>query len=87
MIEIIGILAAGILAGRFFRRYSWPLKAASLVTATVCVLIFVLGFSVGADTPVHAGLFYLLSDAVSLTVLGLGGSFAGVWILRRFVTR
>ena len=87
MIEIIGILAAGIIAGRILRMYSWPAKFAGLVAVTVCALIFVLGYSVGAGTTSGTAMLPVVGEAISLTLLGLSGSFAGVWFLKRFLMK
>ena len=79
MIEIIGILAVGILVGRIWRSNAWPSKIAGLVTVTVCILVFVLGFTVGAAPAVNNDLPGVLADAVTLTALGLAGSFTAVY--------
>lgn len=87
MFEIIGILAVGIIAGRILRSNTWPAKIAGLVTVTVCILVFVLGFTVGAAPAVNNDLLGVMADAVTLTALGLAGSFAAVFILKKSLRR
>ena len=60
MIEIIAILVCGVLLGRLLSSVKAVKKFAEGMSYTVWILIFVLGYSVGADSYVMGNIQLLL---------------------------
>lgn len=85
MLEIIGILLGGIIIGRLLRNISYIGKIGNLATLTVCILIFVLGISVGSNESVITEFHSVAIIAVVLGVCGIAGSIAGVALLSRLL--
>lgn len=78
MLEILLLFAAGILLGRLFRGYKLFNFFSKYVSLTICLLIFVLGFSVGSNDAVIDELDKVLTTSVVLSVCGFIGSVSAV---------
>lgn len=85
MLEIIVILLIGIILGRIFSRLKSTRKLAEGMSVTVWMLIFALGFSVGADSAVMNRIPALGTDALVIALLATGGSMLTVMAIRKFI--
>ncbi len=83
MLSIILIMIAGIIAGRLLRGCAVVKRFASAVSVTVCLLVAVLGFTVGANREVVDSLATVGVDAVILSLAGVAGSILVVTLIRR----
>ena len=86
MLKLFVVLAAGIALGRLLsgRRLGFVPRA---VTATVWLLLFLLGVEVGADPAVTGSLATLGCTALVLCAGSVAGSIAAAWALWRRVRR
>lgn len=81
MLSIILIMIGGIIAGRLLRGYAVTKLFASAVSVTVCLLVAVLGFTVGANREVVGSLATVGVDALILTLAGVAGSILMVILI------
>lgn len=86
MLKLFVVLAAGVALGRLLsgRRLGFVPRA---VTATVWLLLFLLGVEVGADPAVTGSLATLGCTALVLCAGSVAGSIAAAWALWRRVRR
>ncbi len=86
MLKLFVVLAAGIALGRLLsgRCLGFVPRA---VTATVWLLLFLLGVEVGADPAVTGSLATLGCTALVLCAGSVAGSIAAAWVLWRRVRR
>lgn len=83
MILIIVIMLAGILFGRLTARSKATARFSSAVTLTVCALVGVLGYSIGADPAIMSEIHVIGFRSVLLAVTGTAGAIAGAYLLTR----
>lgn len=87
MIEILLILAAGIALGRIGAKLRLTARIGGAVKWTVCALVAVLGYSIGADSTLAGELPEIGLTGISLAVAGTAGSIIGAMILTRLTGR
>ena len=87
MIEIIAILVCGVLLGRLLSSVKAVKKFAERMSYTVWILIFVLGYSVGADSYVMSNIPSLGVDAITLAALSTAGSILATLLASRFIIK
>lgn len=85
MIEIIAILVCGVLLGRLLSSVKAVKIFAEGMSYTVWILIFVLGYSVGADSYVMGNIPSLGVDAITLAALSTAGSIFATMLVRRYI--
>lgn len=71
MFEIIGLFVFGILIGRLLKNIKVLCRFSSYVNITVCLLIMVLGISVGANE-------YVVSEFKKISIISLILAFGGI---------
>lgn len=88
MVDVMAVLAAGILTGLLLRKRGRFLffagKAAAIV---VFALLFLLGLSVGANKTVLKNLRQVGAHAALITAAGIAGSVLLAAVLSRFLLR
>ncbi len=87
MFEILLILAAGIAIGRIGAKLTITARIGGAVKWTVCGLVGVLGYSIGADSTLAAELPEIGLTGIVLALAGTAGSIAGAMILMRATSR
>lgn len=87
MIEILIILAAGIVLGRCGAKLWVTGRLAGTVKWTVCALVGVLGYSIGADSTLAGALPELGLTGIALAISGTAGSIIGAMTLVRMTRR
>ncbi|MDE5688721.1 MAG: lysine exporter LysO family protein [Paramuribaculum sp.] len=87
MIEIIAILVCGVLLGRLLCSVKGVRKFAEGMSYTVWILIFVLGYSVGADSYVMNNIPSLGVDALILAAFSTAGSILATILVRRYINK
>lgn len=85
MIEIIAILIGGVLLGRLLCSVKGVRKFAEGMSYTVWILIFVLGYCVGADSYVISHIPSLGIDALTLAAFSTAGSIFATILVRRYI--
>ncbi|MDY6292507.1 MAG: LysO family transporter [Bacteroidales bacterium] len=86
MLQIILIMAAGIVAGWLLRRHQFKWINA-LLMVLVWALLFFLGVEVGENDNVLNSLNKLGLEALLLSIAGTAGSIALAWALWKAIKR
>ena len=81
MYLIISILFVGILFGYLFRKMKMLQKLSASIRVTICLLLFLLGFSVGGDPEIMRHLPTLGGQALLLAFAGTLGSVLAAWVV------
>lgn len=86
MLQIISIMAAGIVAGWLLRKrtFKW---LDTLLIVLVWALLFFLGVEAGENPAVIKGLKDLGLEALLLSIAGTAGSIAAAWALWKIIKR
>ena len=93
MFRIVLLLFAGIGAGYLLRNWSFVARLERGVSLTVWALLFVFGVTIGSNREliVNFGRFGLRKSTSSvyamIACLGVAGSFAAVFVVRRYFFR
>lgn len=74
MFIFISIMAVGTLIGYILRRKKDLSKVSTLIQIVVCLLLFILGVSVGANKLIISNLTYYCEQAAIISILSLTGS-------------
>lgn len=85
MIEILLILACGMIIGRLLRGWQPLVFISRNITVTVCCLVGSLGFIIGADTTLTESLPSIGLTGLILAVAGTAGSILGAMLITRFL--
>lgn len=79
MFIVILIMFVGIGVGYLFRRVEILQKLSTPIFATICVLLFVLGLSVGSNEMVLKNLSTLGAQAFAIALAATSGSILAGW--------
>ena len=80
MFRIVLLLFAGIGAGYLLRNWSFVARLERGVSLTVWALLFVFGVTIGSNRE-------LIANFGRFGCLGVAGSFAAVFVVRRYFFR
>lgn len=80
-------MLAGILAGYAWRNRSFVRSAGKLISVMICVLLFLLGVSVGANRQIVDQVSELGGQALLLSLGATAGSVAAAWGLYRLIRK
>jgi uncharacterized membrane protein YbjE (DUF340 family) len=82
MIQILGILGAGILLGLFIQKRKQLIKINDkLMTWSIFILLFLLGISVGVNDTIVNNLDTIGLKALIITIGAIAGSVLVAWII------
>jgi uncharacterized membrane protein YbjE (DUF340 family) len=84
MFIVIGIMLLGIGVGYILRHVSFLRRLNPVIMITICVLLFVLGLSIGANKMIVNNLTTLGLQAVVLALAGTLGSILAGWGVYHF---
>ena len=84
MFRIVLLLFAGIGAGYLLRNWSFVAKLERGVSLTVWALLFVFGVTIGSNRELIVNFGW---QAAVIACLGVAGSFAAVFVVRRYFFR
>lgn len=74
MFVFISIMACGVLIGYFLRHQTKIHKISSLIHVVVCLLLFLLGLSIGLNRLIIDNLSYFCGQAAVISSLSILGS-------------
>lgn len=77
-------MAFGVLIGYSLRRQSKIKKVQSLIHATVCLLLFLLGVSIGLNQLIIGNLSYFCGQAAVISSLSILGSLFASFLVYQF---
>lgn len=81
MFTFILIMALGAFIGYFLRHQSKIHKVHILIHATICLLLFLLGFSIGLNQLIINNLSYFCGQAAVIASLSILGSLFASFIV------
>lgn len=85
MFTFILIMAFGVFIGYLLRHQSNIHKVSSLIHGTVCLLLFMLGLSIGLNQLIISNLSYFCGQAAVISSLSvLGSLFASLLVYQLF---
>ena len=84
MFRIVLLLFAGIGAGYLLRNWSFVARLERGVSLTVWALLFVFGVTIGSNRELIVNFG---RQAAVIACLGVAGSFAAVFVVRRYFFR
>ena len=84
MFVVISILFLGIGVGYLFRKISLLQHIGQPIQYTICILLFLLGISVGGNPEIVDNLGVLGTQAVLISVASNGGSVVMAWAVYRY---
>lgn len=87
MFKIIGIIVIGVLVGRVFENKLNPKKVSKVLTAIICLLLLVLGVSVGANDDIVSNLDTLGYNALVIALGSVLGSVIIALFLNKIILR
>ena len=87
MLEIIGLLILGIIVGKLLKNNKIVRKFSDCVNLTVCLLVFVLGFTVGGNEKVVGEFGKVIGTSLILGLTGIIGSIFGAYWLGKVINR
>jgi uncharacterized transporter YbjL len=80
MLEILFVMAAGFVAGLLLRKKRQAvLLADKLMFLSICLLLFVLGITIGGDPVILANFPEFGLNAILITIGGVLGSILAAW--------
>ena len=86
MLIIVAIMLCGIAVGYLLR--NWDTRFIShVITALICLLLFLLGIEVGSNPRIVMGMQTLGIEALLLTIGGAVGTTLCAWLLWIYVSR
>ena len=83
MLEIILIMLAGIAAGAVFRRSDVFRHVGRTISATICLMLFLLGISAGSNRIIIENLATIGLEALVISLAGIAGSILAGWFVYR----
>ena len=84
MFIVIGIMILGTGLGYLFRQVTFLQRLSPVIMITICVLLFVLGLSIGANEMIMKNLTTLGLQAFVLAFAGTAGSILAGWGVYHF---
>jgi uncharacterized membrane protein YbjE (DUF340 family) len=84
MFTVIGIMVLGTGLGYMCRKVSFLQRLNPAILITICVLLFVLGLSIGANEMIMNNLTTLGLQALVLSCAGTFGSILAGWAVYHF---
>lgn len=89
MLEIIGLLILGIIVGKLLKNNKIVRKFSDCVNLTVCLLVFVLGFTVGGNEneKVVGEFGKVIGTSLILGLAGIIGSIFGAYWIGKVINR
>lgn len=87
MFKVLILLASGIVLGYVLRRTSLVKKAEKSISATVLLMLFVFGITIGGNSGLVNNLGKYGAQAAILAVAGVAGSVITSYIAYRMITK
>ena len=87
MLEIIGLLILGIIIGKLLKNNKIVRKFSDCVNLTVCLLVFVLGFTVGGNEKVVGEFGKVIGTSLILGLTGIIGSIFGAYWIGKVINK
>lgn len=87
MLEIIGLLILGIIVGKLLKNNKIVKKFSDCVNLTVCLLVLVLGFTVGGNEKVVGEFGKVIGTSLILGLTGIIGSIFGAYWIGKVINR
>ena len=87
MFKVVLIALLGVGVGYMLRRLRWLRHVNVTITLTICLMLFVLGVSVGANEVIVRGAWQLGGTALLISVAAILGSAAAGWLVWHFALR
>jgi Membrane protein of unknown function (DUF340). len=84
MFIVIGIMFGGIAIGYLLRKLAILQKVGKPISYTICLLLFLLGVSVGSNREIIMNLPSLGGQALLLATAGTLGSVLAGWLVYTF---
>lgn len=85
MFKVIAIMLTGILVGYLLRNRSFVRYTGKLISATIFLLLFLLGIAVGTNRQIVDNLSVLGLQALVLSFSAVLGSVVCAWAVYRFL--
>lgn len=85
MFTVILITLCGVAVGYLLRNLHWLRHVNITITLTICVMLFVLGISVGENPLIVKHFAHLGGVALAITIAAMLGSAIGGWLVWRYV--
>ena len=86
MLEILGLMAAGILAGRLLRKRQKVVSIVErLILVSIFLLLFFLGASIGSDQAIVDALDTIGLNALITATGSVAGSLVAAWLLWKYL--
>lgn len=85
MFKIIGIIIAGVLVGRIFDSKIKPKQVSVVLTVIICLLLLILGISVGANDNIISNLGTLGYNALIIALGSVLGSVIIALLLNKVI--
>lgn len=86
MLEILGLMAAGILAGRLLRKRQKVVSIVErLILVSIFLLLFFLGASIGSDRAIVDALDTIGLNALITATGSVAGSLVAAWLLWKYL--
>lgn len=87
MFTVIGIMFGGIALGYLLRKKEILRKIGKPISYTICLLLFMLGVSVGSNREIVQNLPSLGGQALLLAFAGTLGSVVVAWVVAKLFFR
>lgn len=84
MLIFLSIMAVGAVMGYFFRDFGPIRKIPKLIHAIICLLLFLLGISVGLNKMIIENISYFCGQAAVISSLSILGSMLVSMLLYHF---
>lgn len=87
MFIFLFIMAVGVVIGYRLRFRNKIHKVSSLIHAVICLLLFILGMSIGANDLIISNLSYFCQQAALISALSMFGSSLGALLVYQLFFR
>lgn len=84
MFTVVLITLCGILVGYLLRRFESLQHVNSTITITICLMLFILGVSVGENHDLVQNLWRFGGQALLISLVSLLGSSIAAWLVYRY---
>lgn len=86
MLIIVALMLCGIAVGYLLRNKNTRFVS-HVITALICLLLFLLGIEVGSNPRIVMGMQTLGIEALVLTIGGAVGTILFSWLMWKYVSR